>query len=139
MRFRLLVLGMLIASILLVSCSDCPEGKIPGACGLSGECVECNTDHDCLYGIGNTCLSDGTCVEAYPCRDNYSCAGSLICADDGACSKPCENHEECNETERCNVYGSNGGYCYKERCNAEGKCPNGWESVKGSLNCHYSG
>jgi hypothetical protein len=37
----------------------CPEPLIPGRCGLTGQCVECNRWDDCIYDLA--CDVNGTC------------------------------------------------------------------------------
>ena len=135
MTFRLSVFEVLISTFLTCACSDdCPDGKMPGACGLVGECVECITDDDCAFGPGNTCTSDGKCIEAARCLEDSQCGIGYICFD-GRCYLPCNSDEDCVVTKRCAYEG----YCYSERCTEEGRCPDGWEPVKGSLICIYSG
>jgi hypothetical protein len=112
----------------------CPEGSVPGRCGLFGKCVQCVTDVDCREGGGgNTCFYDGTCMSVAVCTTDAQCQVGHYCIDN-MCVLLCADDSECDSGSKCN-----GEYCYTAWCSQEGVCPEGWEFISGSLRCRYTG
>jgi hypothetical protein len=109
-------------------CSE--QGLMPGACGLSGTCVECFTDAHC--GPGYICSDTGECV-GVQCNDLIRCGyGGDICHE-GQCLENCASDGSCPATEQCNRSANR---CLPVRCTAEGTCPlDGYQPVPGSLRC----
>ena len=110
---------------------DCHDrGMILGACGLNGMCVECFSDEHCPSGI---CKSDGNCIEP-ECFSNAECQNGASCVE-SRCAIPCLSDVDCGEDIICD---SNSKHCRHVRCDISASCENwGWQSVSGSLNCHY--
>ncbi len=147
---------------------DCPDG-IEGRCGMRGVCVECNTSQDCYDSfihspnrgpLTSSCTSDDECDVGHVCMDTIcttprycsifgECLSVLHCTvDDGPicpngsicvnyrCRSACQSDLDCLDgVGRC----VDQGYCSYERCSQSGNCPEGFESVKGTLACMGSG
>jgi len=111
---------------------DCTEqGLILGACGLSGECVECFADDHCENGI---CGLDGTCVQ-YQCISDDNCDVGQSCYKN-RCVTSCGIEEECTWPEVCIAPE---GYCVSIRCDSSARCEEeGWWPVQGTLSCEYN-
>jgi Cys-rich repeat protein len=120
------------------SCDEvitCPDGSIPGKCGLTGKCVQCITDADCTQ--GEKCMEDGTCQLVEPCGPDSPCPTEpirMVCGDDGLCHQGCP----CPVGTACSLINRTW-YCHNERCYPEGGCPKGWKKVQGSLACRMTG
>jgi hypothetical protein len=124
--------------VVLHSCTSevppngCPPGTVEGKCGLEGKCIECVTDVDCASG---KCLIDGSCAFTHftsICQTDGECPSGMICTDDGTCRISCNAPTDC---EFPVSYCRPEGYCDSKRCGRDGKCPEGWEPVEGSLGC----
>ena len=123
---------VILTSLVPLAC--CPPGEKEGKCGLSGQCVECNSGADCA----GMCTTLGECIpEADVCQQFIRCmgAGSVECADDercqwGYCRKACDSDSDCSYSENCGQ-----GVCMDLRCTSDGVCPEGSKPVKGSLSC----
>jgi len=107
----------------------CPEGQVEGQCGLVGECVACNTDGDC--GEGERCTELGECAAFEPCGAENRCSPGDVCTEGGLC-RPGSLYQAWCENRSLLV---EGGYCFAERCDAHGACPEGWVPVPGTLAC----
>lgn len=105
--------------------NPCGPGLRPGACGLAGECVECNGDWDCPS--ESRCSDQGIC-EAW-CDGHGVCPDGAYC-DDGVCRQQCTSHWQCRPDAICRVGG-----CFQERCTPEGRCPEGWAAIPASIAC----
>jgi len=106
--------------------------KIPGACGLHGECVECFADSQCAE--NETCDNLGECVITPRCETNLDCQSDYICFEN-KCHPPCESESDCAETEYCDVVGN---VCVTVRCDSSGKCSRwGYRPIVGTLECRW--
>lgn len=115
---------------------DCPEGLIPGACGLEGECLQCITDDDCEEHF--VCSYWGSCsfYEDWSCESDDTCKRLLDsqraeCLDEH-CVIHCESMSECPYGMLCEH-----GECTSTRCQQDGTCPQGWKPKRRSLECLY--
>ncbi|MBN2493201.1 MAG: hypothetical protein JXR96_01315 [Deltaproteobacteria bacterium] len=105
---------------------ECPEGMMPGRCGLLGECVQCLVDSDCEQ--EQICDENGACIEHC---DSFQCPQFHMCSDNGLCRKICFSYADCPPGYLCDRHSA----CQRERCTPEGDCPAGWLEVDGSLAC----
>lgn len=110
------------------TCSE--QGLMPGACGLSGTCVECITDATC--GQGYICSDTGECIGTQ-CSEWIRCGASGDICHEGRCIKSCWSDGTCAATEQCNRSANR---CLPVRCTADGSCPlDGYRPILGSLRC----
>jgi len=109
---------------------ECPAGTFPGRCGLAGSCIQCITDGDCSV-EGEICTEDGRCEAKEPCGPDNRCASFEWCTEEGTCKPSCSFNIDCDQGGIC----KDRDYCFHERCNSEGKCPDGWRPKEGSIEC----
>ena len=162
---------LIVAWLCLFGCSGnevddpCPEQKA-GKCGLSGRCVQCNHDYDCLPDFQNRsyeirtslCISDNDCPRGLICHmDSGFCIQGNHCSVFGEClpycpprgSAECPVGRVCVESKcllACQITHDciagvgtclPEGHCTFERCQHDGDCPEGFELVPGNLACRY--
>lgn len=114
------------------SLSDCTAaGYVEGMCGLSGYCIECITDDDC---VRSECDLEGQCVvdANYQCQYDDDCPDERMYCSAFTCVLPCRSDVDCYYGTKCS-----NGICETNRCDAQGECPEGWRSVPESLGCFY--
>jgi len=105
-------------------------GQLPGACGLSGRCVECNVDEQCGQGICDDVgrCADGDCATDADCPADHRCVGRR-------CALDCSGDSDCGMGKVCD---ESSGVCVTVRCDESGWCSLwGWQPVAGSLSCEY--
>jgi hypothetical protein len=130
----------------------CTDRQMYGACGLSGHCVDCNSnlDHinmyckswgDCPYGWKcwyNQCEPEGYCT-IYGHRNfsnctpdtKWDCPEGEVCIN-RKCEVACQTDQDCHGGVGTCVRGE---YCVFDRC--LDTCPEGWEIAEGILACRF--
>lgn len=107
----------------------CLPGDREGVGGMEGRCVECISDADCKK--REVCSEFGRCEPS--CVGTDMCEEDELCRD-GLCRPECELHMDCPPGMLCEDHR----YCYRHRVSGEGRCPDGWEPVEGSLACRVT-
>lgn len=109
----------------------CDElGRLSGACGLTGQCVDCLTDDDCPEGI---CNLSGVC-RAPECTAEADCDDGLVC-DQQRCRTTCISDFDCPPDWLCEL---DVHACRPVRCSKNKECSSwGFRPVMGSYACYF--